>query len=130
MVAAVPGLVLSLAVVLGPEAAMAQNKCGGVDTSIITGSELCGSGGQDNSSTEKSTIWALMLGVLKIMTAGIGIAAVGGIVYGALLYTTAGDKPDQTKKAIGIITNVVFGVVAYGLMYVLLNFVIPGGIFS
>lgn len=100
--------------------------CGGVKTSIIDGS-LCG-GKEDG--TEGGTIYALLIGVLNILTAGIGIAAVGGIAYGALLYTTAENKPDQTKKAIGIITNVVIGIVAYGLMFVLLNFLIPGGIFT
>lgn len=75
-------------------------------------------------------IWQLLMLTLKVLTAGIGIAAVGGIVYGALLYTTAEDKPEQTKKAIGIITNVVIGLVFYGLMYILLNFLIPGGIFT
>lgn len=102
--------------------------CGNVKTSIIGGT-ICDSGG-DNSSAENSTIWNLLMEVLKVMTAGVGIAAVGGIVYGALLYTTAEDKPDQTKKAISIITNVVIGLVAYGLMYVGLNFLIPGGIFN
>lgn len=100
--------------------------CGGVKTSIISG-DLCG-GTEDG--TESGTIYKLLIGVLNILTAGIGIAAVGGIAYGALLYTTAENKPDQTKKAIGIITNVVIGIVAYGLMFVLLNFLIPGGIFS
>ena len=68
--------------------------------------------------------------VLNIMTAGIGILAVGGIVYGGILYASAGDKAEQTKKAIGVITNVVIGIAAYGLMYVLLNFLIPGGVFN
>ena len=86
--------------------------------------------GIDNSSAESSAVWQLLLQVLQILTAGIGILAVGGIVYGSLLYTTAGDKAEQTKKAIGIITNTIIGIVAYGLMYVVLNFLIPGGIFS
>lgn len=64
------------------------------------------------------------------MTAGVGVAAVGGIAWGALLYTTAESKPEQTKKVIGIITNVVIGLVAYAVMGVLLNFVIPGGVFG
>ncbi len=96
--------------------------CGDVETSII-GGDVCA------ESEEGGVIFGILKGVLIIMTAGIGIAAVGGIAYGALLYTTAENKPDQTKKAIGIITNVVIGLVAYALMAVLLNFLIPGGIF-
>jgi hypothetical protein len=51
-------------------------------------------------------------------------------VYGAVLYSSAGDKADQTKKAIEVIKNVVIGVIAYAFMYLILNFLIPGGIFS
>lgn len=97
--------------------------CGGVQTSIITCSQAGGTG-------TSSGIWGILILVLNILTGGIGIAAVGGIVYGAMLYASAGDKAEQTKKAIGIITNVVIGIVAYGLMYIVLNFLIPGGIFT
>lgn len=97
--------------------------CGGVRTSIIRGN-MC------NEEGEGGVIFGLLKWVLGIMTAGVGIAAVGGIGYGAFLYTTAENKPEQTKKAIGIITNVVIGIVAYALMYVFLNFLIPGGVFG
>lgn len=53
-----------------------------------------------------------------------------GIVYGSILYTSAGGNAEQTKKAMGIITNVVIGIIAYGLMYVGLNFLVPGGVFG
>lgn len=96
--------------------------CGGVKTSIISG-ELC-------QEDEGGVIFGLLKGALRILTAGIGIAAIGGIAYGALLYTTAENKPDQTKRAIGIITNVVIGIAAYALMFALVNFLIPGGIFT
>lgn len=98
--------------------------CGGVRTSIIKG-DLC-----EGEGEEGGVIFGLLKNVLRILTAGVGIAAVGGIAYGALLYTTAENKPEQTKKAIGIITNVVIGIAAYALMYIFLNFLIPGGVFS
>lgn len=101
--------------------------CGKVKTSIITG-DFCDNG--DGSSLDSSPIFGLLKIVLQIMTAGVGVAAVGGIAYGALLYSSAENKPEQTKKAIGIITNVVIGIAAYAMMYVLLNFLIPGGIFE
>ena len=98
--------------------------CAGVETSIIK----CDA---DNSGDlENNGVWALLLLVINILTAGVGIVAVGGIVYGAILYTSAGDKADQVKKAIGVITNVVIGVVAYFAMFALLQFIIPGGIFK
>jgi hypothetical protein len=103
-------------------------ECAGVQTSIIGGDACDGArkGGQGTSSG----IWAVLLLALNIMTAGVGILAVGGIVYGSVMYASAGDKADQTKKAISIITNVVVGIIAYALMYMGLNFLIPGGIFQ
>ena len=57
----------------------------------------------------------------------VGVLAVGGIVYGAVLYSSAGSSPEQIKKAREIITNVIIGLILYGLMYALVNFLIPGG---
>lgn len=100
-----------------------QNCCGGVETGLIK-CDQTGAGG-----IEDTGVWGILLLAINILTAGIGIAAVGGIVYGAILYTSAGGSQEQTKKAMGIITNVVIGVIAYALMYAGLNFLIPGGIF-
>jgi len=102
--------------------------CGGATTSIIGGT-ACSSAVKDGSG-QSSAIWSLLLFVLNIMTAGVGILAVGGIVYGSVLYASAGGKTDQAKKAITVITNVVIGIFAYGAMYFLLNFIVPGGIFQ
>jgi hypothetical protein len=100
--------------------------CAGVSTAIIH----CDQTGGKTASAKDSGVWGILLLVLNIMTAGVGILAVGGIVYGSILYASAADRADQAKKAIGIISNVVIGIVAYGMMYLLLNFLIPGGIFS
>lgn len=100
-------------------------QCGGTETAIIGCS-------QNNSGTDpkNNAIWGVLIIALNILTASVGIAAVGGIVYGSIMYTTAADSTEQTKKAIEIIRNVVLGLVAYGLMYIGLNFLIPGGVFT
>jgi hypothetical protein len=63
------------------------------------------------------------------MAAGVGVLALAGIVYGSVLYTSAGGNQEQVKKAMGIFTNVVIGIVAYAGMWTLLNFLVPGGVF-
>lgn len=98
--------------------------CGGANTAIIQCSQ--GSGG----TLQSNGIWGVLLIAINILTACVGIAAVGGIVYGSILYTSAADSTEQTKKAIEVIRNVVIGLVAYGLMYIGLNFLIPGGVFA
>jgi hypothetical protein len=76
----------------------------------------------------KDGINCLLKLAINILTAGIGIAAVGGVVYGSILYTTAGGSAEQMKEAKQIIFNVVLGLVAYALMYSVLNYIIPGGL--
>lgn len=83
-----------------------------------------------NDAVSSSGIWGVLLFALKVMTAGVGVLAVLGVVWAAVLYTTADDRADQVKKAKDMIWNVVIGVVAFGLMYAFLNFLIPGGIFT
>lgn len=95
-----------------------------IDTTVID----CPTTGGVNADVENTGVWGLLVLIINILTAGIGIAAVGGIVYAAILYTTAADSAEQTKKAISIIINVAVGLIAYALMYALLNFIIPGGV--
>ncbi len=71
---------------------------------------------------------SLLIMIAKILTAGVLIAAVAGIIFGAVLYMTAGGSADKTKKGVTVIRDVIIGLVVYGLMYVILNFIIPGGV--
>jgi len=115
-------LLIGMVVFLAPTA-LAAEKCGGVDTAIIKCDED-GSGGVENTGA-----WGILLLAINILTGGIGIVAVAGIVYASILYASAGGNPEQTKKAMGMITNIVIGVLTFALMYALLNFIIPGGLF-
>jgi hypothetical protein len=51
-------------------------------------------------------------------------------VYGAVLYTSAGGNQEQVKKARTIFTNVAIGIIAFAAMWSLLNWLVPGGVFS
>jgi len=108
-----------------PLVSNANADCGGAKTSIINCTQ-----GKDAKTAKDSGVWGLLLVVLNIMTAGIGILAVGGVVYAAILYSSSSDNAEQTKKAKDVIRNVAIGIIAYGGMYLALNFLIPGGIFS
>ncbi len=107
-------------------AAQSHSQCGGVPTSIISCTQVKDTSGDP----AKSGVWGLLILAINILTAGVGIAAIGGVVYGAVLYTTAGGAQEQVKKAVTVLTNVAIGVVAYALMWSLLNFLIPGGVFT
>lgn len=102
----------------------AENSCGGATTSIINCDE-------DNTGKdiENNGIWAILMLVVNILTGAVAVAAIGGVAYAAVMYASAGGSVDQTKKAIGIIMNVVTGAVLYAIAWALLSWLIPGGAF-
>ena len=83
----------------------------------------------DAEGVEKSGLWSILMLVINILTAGVGVVALAGIVYGSILYTSAGGNQEQVKKAMGIFTNIVIGIIAFAGMWALLNFLVPGGVF-
>ncbi len=120
------GFILACALVVGPLVTTTLADCGGVSTSIID----CGQEGGDAASTEETGIWGVLVLALNILTTLVAVAALAGLIWGAIQYTSAGGNVEQTKKAMATITNVIIGILAYGLMYAFLNFIIPGGVFN
>ena len=121
------GLFIGVFAIFGlsaPVEAQGNNGCE-TDTAIIQCDIDEGAEG-----VQATGIWSILLLAINVLTALIGVAALGGIIYGSVLYTSAGGNVEQTKKAMGIITNVVIGVIAYALMFSFLNFIIPGGVFN
>ena len=116
-----------LAVAVSPlfVAAPTYADCGSVHTAILDCPDL-----DKNATPGEGAIWSFLLMAIKIMTGGVGVLAVAGIVYGSVLYASAGGSPEQVKKAKTIFLNVAIGVIAFGAMYFLLNFIIPGGVFA
>lgn len=123
------GLVLGTSLWLSAPVAQAagNNNCG-VDTSIITCPK--DTNNDKNADVTKNATWALLIMGLNILTAGIGIAAVGAIVFASILYTSAADNAAQLQKAKDIIKNTVIGLIAYGFMYLIINYITPGGLFN
>lgn len=110
---------------LAPSAVAADDDgptCGGVETSIIA----CDAG----KDSEGGAIWDILNLVLQILTWGVGIAAVVGIVIAAIVYTTAGGDPAKTKMAKTMIFNIGIGLVLYVLLYAILNFILPNDLGS
>lgn len=66
--------------------------------------------------------------ILQFLATGVGIAVVGGVIWGGLLYMTARDSSAQTEKAVMVIINSVLGLILFIFTYAIINFIIPGGI--
>ncbi len=121
-------LLSSVAALVPSSQVAAKGQCAGVDVSYLDA--FCKGGTGNADKVEDSGLWQILTGVLNIMIAGVGVLAVAGIVYGAILYASAGDNQSQVEQAMTIFRNVVIGLVAFALMYSLLQFLIPGGIFG
>lgn len=80
--------------------------------------------------TSQGGVFELLKWILTIMTALVGFAAVGGLIWAGILYASASANAEQVKKAKTIIRDVIIGLVAYGLMFIILNWLIPGGVLS
>lgn len=86
--------------------------------------------GNNKCLPKNNAIFTWLTGIIRFLSAGVGIAVVGGIVYGGILYLTARDNSSQTQQAIYVITNAIVGLLLYILMFAILNFLIPGGILT
>ncbi len=96
-----------------------------VETSFDLG---CGSGGE----TAVGDI--LILGI-NILSAGVGIAIVGGIVWAGLKYASSSSgvtKSDvsKTKEAKDMILNSVIALFLFIFLFTGINFLVPGGLFN
>ena len=71
--------------------------------------------------------WILKL-ILNLLIYGIGAAAVIGVVIAGIQYMTARDSAQQVAKAKAKLIEIIIGLVIWALMYLLLNWLIPGGV--
>lgn len=120
----VPLLLMTPALVSAQAADTAM--CG--DVKLQPGQSCCAGAPTALLDCPGDDLWGLLALVINIMTGGVAIAAVAGVVYGAILYSSAGGSSDNIKKAKTVFTNVAIGVVMYLLAYAFLNYIIPGGI--
>lgn len=97
-------------------------------TCAILPQKICDSSNNKDNNVKNSGVFQILVWVLNIMTAGIGIAAVGALVYAGILYASAGGGSDQIVKSKKIITDTVIGIVAYALMFLVINWLVPGGV--
>lgn len=83
----------------------------------------CGS--QANSS-DGGGILCIVNNVVDIMTAGVGILAVLGIVWVGIQYITSSGNEGKMAIAKKRIVEIAIGLFVYAVFYVLLKFLLPG----
>lgn len=96
-----------------------NSQCGTVKTNLI-GCTKNGEAGQ--------AIGDLLKIVVSVLTVIIGIAATGGLAWAAILYAKAEDIAGNVSEAKTLIRNIVIGILLYGFMVAIVNWLVPGGV--
>lgn len=120
------GLTVGSIIFSMPTEAHASTSCAGVKTSYFS----CPNGQENPNQLDQTGFWKFLLTTITILTSLIVIVAVGGIVYGAIMYASAGDNEGQVQQAKTIIRDVILGIVVYAAMWSFAQYLIPGGIFT
>lgn len=117
-------VVLFVAMLMGSVFIFAQDSyaatCGSTETFFDWG---C-------SSDDVGVVESVLINLVNWLAVGVTVAVVGGIIYGAIMYTSSGGDQARAKKAIEIIRNAVIALLLYFIMWALLNWLVPGGLFS
>ena len=97
------------------------NTCGSANTFFDWG---C------NGASDKDSILTVLVTISNWLAAGVVIAVIGGIIYGAIMYATSAGDAAKAKSATEIIRNAFIALVLYFLMWAFLQYIVPGGLFN
>jgi|InofroStandDraft_1065614.scaffolds.fasta_scaffold07655_7 L-cystine uptake protein TcyP (sodium:dicarboxylate symporter family) len=111
--------VISVVGVSAPVVAIGASEIVGetVDTNLF---------GPVNTDDQGSGIKRLLSLVVTVLLYGIGAAAVIGVVWAGILYLTARDNEAQVAKAKTRLIEVTIGLIAWAMLFTLLQWLIPG----
>lgn len=96
--------------------------CGDTPTSVIDCSGA-------NDQTDSGAI-AVLVVAIQILTGLVGITAIAALIYAGILYASASGNASQVAKSKEMMRNTVIGLLIFAGLAVLLNFLIPGGLFD
>lgn len=64
--------------------------------------------------------------IVRILIYGLGAAATVGVVIAGIMYLSARDNPQMVAKAKTRLIEIAIGLVAWAMLFALLQFLIPG----
>lgn len=83
-----------------------------------------------SKAEDSEAIFALLNFFLTILVVLVGIVAIGMFIWAGILYASGDANSNRVAQAKTIMTNTTIGIIAFGLMYLALNWLIPGGVFN
>lgn len=130
MASFVLGLALPTPALAACDPATDQKVSIGFPGAVKKGDEFCVPLNKSSTNIQDNPIFTLLKGILQFMAAGVGLAVVGGIIWGGYLFLTARGNSGQVEKGIEAIRNAIIALFLFLFMFAILNFLIPGGILS
>lgn len=116
----VTAMMVALVVVTVSTGDAYASKCGGTDTILIS----C-----DENSDGREQVCHVMNLIVEIMSIGIGILAVIGIIITGIQYLTAGSNEEKARKSKRRMYELVIGLVLYAALATVIVWLNPGGLF-
>jgi hypothetical protein len=81
-----------------------------------------------NNAEECGIVKRYINPLIKLLSILVGIVAVIAIIFGAIQVSTSAGDPQKSASGKNHIRNALIGLVAYVLLFVFLQWIIPGGI--
>ena len=79
-------------------------------------------------SSAGGPIYGFLRGIIKFASGLVGLVVIMMLIIGGIRYITSAGNPKLVAAAKMQIINSVIGLVLFGLMLAILNFLLPGGI--
>lgn len=122
-------------------------KPGGINVTALDGKspkvDQCGKGeeavktkfnfgciGNDYDGDQLNPILDVAYAIIRFLSIGVGIVLVGSIIWAGIQYSSSQGNPEQTQAAKNRIQNAVVGLVLYMFIYALIQYLVPGGLFT
>ena len=107
----------------------ATHQCGKGDNAVDTKFDF-GCVGDDYDGDTLNPILDVLYAIIRFLSLGVGIVIVGSIIWAGIQYSSSQGNPEQTQAAKSRIQNAITGLVLYMFIYALIQYLVPGGLFT
>lgn len=107
----------------------------GSTLSCPSDAQLCSTGGENGSTGQQADATGCLFTkyinpLINLFSVLVGVAVVVGVIWGGIEYVTSAGDPQKAASGRKHIINALLALVAYGLLYAFLQFMVPGGVLN
>ncbi len=81
-------------------------------------------------SNQGNPIMDLIFAIIRLLSAGVGIAVVASVVVAGIQFSAARSDPQAVAGAITRLRSTIIALIIFIFAYAILNYVVPGGFFK